>query len=98
MIETNSGNDSDAIEARASAPAAERANATAPELPYAHGGPPLVGRMRTTPEDFEVEELLGFEPTGAGEHVFLRVEKRGANTQFVARELARFAGVQDVAI
>jgi len=62
-------------------------------LPYAYGGPPLCGRLRTAPEDFLVDEDLGFAPDGAGEHVFLRVEKRGANTDWVARELARFAGV-----
>jgi tRNA pseudouridine13 synthase len=62
-------------------------------LPYAYGGPPLAGTLRATPEDFVVDEDLGFVPDGAGEHVFLRVEKRGANTDWVARELARFAGV-----
>ena len=63
------------------------------ELPYAYGGPPLRGILRSTPEDFFVDEDLGFAADGAGEHVFLRVEKRGANTEWVARELARFAGV-----
>ena len=62
-------------------------------LPYAHGGPPLRGVLRATPDDFVVDEDLGFEPDGAGEHVLVRVEKRGANTEWVARELARFAGV-----
>ena len=54
--------------------------------------------MRRTPEDFIVEEQLGFEPSGAGEHVLLRVRKRDANTGWVARELATLAGMrpQDV--
>jgi tRNA pseudouridine13 synthase len=64
------------------------------DLPHAFGGPPLRGVLRSTPEDFFVDEDLGFAPDGAGEHVFVRVEKRGANTDFVARELARFAGVR----
>lgn len=64
------------------------------DLPCAHGGAPLRGILRVTPEDFFVDEELGFAPDGAGEHVFVRVEKRGANTDFVARELARFAGVR----
>src|SRR5262249_4892871 len=34
-------------------------------------------------------EELGFEPAGTGQHVLLRVRKRDANTQWVARELAR---------
>lgn len=62
------------------------------ELPFAFGAPPLRARLRSTPEDFFVEEILGYEPDGAGEHAFLRVEKKGANTDWVARELAKFAG------
>jgi tRNA pseudouridine13 synthase len=63
------------------------------DWPCALGGPPLRARLRSTPEDFFVDEDLGFAPDGAGEHVFLRVEKRGANTDWVARAIARFAGV-----
>lgn len=68
------------------------------DLPHAYGGPPLRGILRSTPEDFFVDEDLGFAPDGAGEHVFVRVEKRGANTDFVAKELARFAGVRPEAV
>jgi tRNA pseudouridine13 synthase len=58
--------------------------------PRAHGGPLCrQGRLRTEPEDFLVEEQLGFEPAGAGQHVLLKVRKRDANTQWIARELAR---------
>jgi tRNA pseudouridine13 synthase len=67
-------------------------------LPFAHGNPPLRGILRSTPDDFFVDEDLGFVAEGAGEHVFLRVEKRGANTDWVARELARFAGVAPDAV
>jgi tRNA pseudouridine13 synthase len=63
------------------------------ELPFAYGGPPLRGTLRAAPEDFFVEEDLGFASDGAGEHVLVRVEKRGANTDWVARELARYASV-----
>ena len=62
------------------------------ELPFAFGTPPLRARLRTAPEDFFVEEILGYEPDGVGEHAFLVVEKRGTNTDWVARELAKFAG------
>lgn len=63
------------------------------DLPCAFGGAPLSGSLRAAPEDFVVDEDLGFAPDGTGEHVFVRVEKRGANTDWVARELAQFAGV-----
>ncbi|MGA8277567.1 MAG: tRNA pseudouridine(13) synthase TruD [Rhodanobacteraceae bacterium] len=68
------------------------------ELPYAHGGPPLRGVLRATVEDFEVDEELGFEPSGSGEHVFVRIEKRETNSEWLARWLAAFAGVAPVAV
>jgi len=61
---------------------------------YAHGGAAARGMLRATPEDFVVEEDLGFAPDGQGEHVLVQVQKRGANTEWVARQLARFAGVR----
>ncbi|HEX4267115.1 MAG TPA: tRNA pseudouridine(13) synthase TruD [Steroidobacteraceae bacterium] len=60
--------------------------------PRAHGAPLCTGRLRVEPEDFIVEEQLGFEPAGQGQHVLLRVRKRDANTQWIARELARACG------
>jgi tRNA pseudouridine13 synthase len=63
------------------------------ELPRAYGTPPLMAELRRTPDDFRVEEILGYDADGEGEHALLWVEKRGANTDWVARELARFAGV-----
>jgi tRNA pseudouridine13 synthase len=56
-------------------------------------GEPLGGAtLRATPEDFEVEEILGFAPGGEGPHALLTVRKRGANTEWVAREIARASG------
>lgn len=60
--------------------------------PRAHGAPLCQGTLRTEPEDFVVEEQLGFEPAGAGQHVLLKVRKRAANTHWVAGELARACG------
>ncbi len=68
------------------------------DFPRAHGAPVLRAVIRSTPEDFFVEELPGFEPTGEGEHLLLTVEKRGMNTAFVARRLAEWAGVAEVAV
>lgn len=50
---------------------------------------PGLPRIRVAPEDFVVEELPLFEPEGEGPHTYLCVEKRLANTEDVARALAR---------
>jgi len=65
------------------------------ELPYAHGGAPLRGRLREEADDFFVDEQLGFEATGAGEHWLVHIEKRDANTGWVGKQLAQFAGVTE---
>lgn len=57
--------------------------------PRAYGAPLARGNLRVEPEDFVVEEDLGFTASGTGQHVLLRVRKRNANTQWVARELAK---------
>jgi tRNA pseudouridine13 synthase len=73
---------------------ADPARAPEPQdLPTAHGAPPAGGRLREAPEDFRVEEVLGFEADGSGGHVLLIVEKRGANTGWVASQLARTSGI-----
>ena len=48
--------------------------------PRAAGAPLGSAVIRSTPEDFQVDERLGFEPSGSGEHLLLRVRKRGQNT------------------
>jgi tRNA pseudouridine13 synthase len=73
--------------------------------PRAFGPSLSSGILRTQPDDFVVEEDLGFTPAGTGQHVLLKVRKRDANTQWVARELSRicrcrpmdvgFAGLKD---
>jgi tRNA pseudouridine13 synthase len=52
-----------------------------------------VAVLRATPEDFVVDEVPLYTPTGHGGHTFVRVEKRLRTTEEVARELARAAGV-----
>ena len=58
------------------------------ELARAHGEPSLFGRLRSKPEDFRVEEDLGFLPSGTGPHHWLLVCKTGCTTAFVAGRLA----------
>jgi tRNA pseudouridine13 synthase len=66
-----------------------------PAWPYAYGGPSGRGTIRTFPKDVIVDEMLAFEPSDAGEqHAFLQIRKTGENTEYVARQLARFAGVR----
>ena len=56
--------------------------------------PPLTAAtLRSIPEDFLVEELIPYIPSGAGEHLWVRVRKRGLNTEEVAKQLARLAGI-----
>ncbi|WP_019933182.1 tRNA pseudouridine(13) synthase TruD [Oceanimonas smirnovii] len=60
---------------------------------YLHGEPTVSGRLKAEPEHFIVREDLGFVPGGEGEHIFLHIRKRGQNTQWIARDLAKLAGV-----
>lgn len=53
----------------------------------------LVATFRAEPADFVVEELVGFEPSGAGEHGCFHIEKTGHNTVWVAKALAERFGV-----
>lgn len=61
--------------------------------------------IRTTPEDFVVEEIPAYPASGKGEHLFITLRKKGRTTLDVVRELARafgadqrgvgFAGMKD---
>lgn len=67
-----------------------------PDWARAHGEVLIVARIRTEPADFIVTESMDFELSGDGEHDFLWIEKTGANTAWVARQLAAHAGVAAV--
>jgi len=64
-----------------------------PAWARAYGLPLFDATIRTTPEEFDVTEELGYEFDGDGEHDYLYVEKTGANTEWVSRQLAQFADV-----
>lgn len=68
------------------------------DWPRALGGAAISGDFRSLPEDFVVEELAAPEMAEAGEHAYVQLRKRGANTAWAAQQLARLAGVrtQDV--
>ncbi|MGY0635012.1 tRNA pseudouridine(13) synthase TruD [Luteimonas sp. A478] len=67
-------------------------------MPRAWGETVLQAAMRSVVEDFRVDEIDGFEATGSGEHELLTIEKRGLNTAEVARRLARWASVPEMAV
>ena len=62
------------------------------QLPYAHGGPVATAKVRSCPEDFQVYEDLGFEPTGEGQHRMIEIEKRDLNSDWVASQIAADRG------
>ncbi len=63
-------------------------------MPYLHGGPLGTARFKVEPEDFVVEENLGFEPSGDGEHCLLWVEKRDLDSNTVVTLLADALGIR----
>lgn len=63
------------------------------DFPRAYGELTASATFREQPEDFQVDEDLGFLPSGSGEHVFLLIRKRGENTAWVAEKIAALANV-----
>lgn len=61
------------------------------DWPVAGGERPGRARLKEQAEDFRVDEVLPLERDGAGEHLCLYIEKRGDNTEYLARQLARLA-------
>lgn len=51
------------------------------------------GVIKTCPEDFIVDEDLGYGPDGEGEHIFVHLKKVNCNTLYVAEQLAKFANI-----
>ena len=62
--------------------------------PPIHGPPLGTAGFKSQLEDFQVEEVLGFEPSGAGEHCCLWIEKCDVNTNDVATALAAKLGLR----
>jgi tRNA pseudouridine13 synthase len=65
-------------------------------LPFVTGDlPGSGGVLRRSPEDFRVDEVPAYLPSGAGPHLYLHIEKRGRTTRDAVRHLARALGVPD---
>jgi len=69
---------------------------TLPQWPSAYPASGASGTLKRLNEDFIVTELPLQHPCGEGEHLWLEIEKNGANTTFVAQQLAEAARVPDV--
>ncbi|MFG6446788.1 tRNA pseudouridine(13) synthase TruD [Roseateles sp. BYS180W] len=68
---------------------------TLPPWPKAYPASGARATLKSLNEDFVVTELPLQLPSGEGEHIWLDIEKNGANTAFVAQQLAEAAGVQE---
>ena len=49
--------------------------------------------IRSTPEDFQVDEVPAYQPTGKGEHGYLWIEKRGLTSPELIHRIVRNLGV-----
>lgn len=65
---------------------------TLPHWPPAYPASGASATLKRLNEDFRVTELPMQAPCGEGEHLWIEVEKNGANTVFVAQRLAEAAG------
>ena len=68
------------------------------ETPRGYGPSPARAALSADPDDFRVTEIEKFRPSGDGTHAWLRVRKRGVNTEEVAAALARTAGTPRSAV
>src|SRR5262245_14414162 len=55
--------------------------------------PGVGGRIKVQPEDFEVEEIPAYEPSGQGDHLFLWVQKRDVGAEYFTRQVAKRLGL-----
>jgi tRNA pseudouridine13 synthase len=53
------------------------------------------GVLRTSPEDFVVEEIPAYPPSGEGDHTFVEIVKRDLTTAEAMRRIAAALGVRD---
>jgi len=64
-----------------------RLDYSAPPLMTA-GLPGIGGRIKAQPEDFEVEEVPAYEPSGSGDFLYLWIEKRSMGAEYFMRQIA----------
>jgi tRNA pseudouridine13 synthase len=64
-------------------------------LGFSLGTPQVAAVFKQSAQDFRVNEDLGFELSGEGQHLCLHIRKTEVNTQHVVRQLARLANVRE---
>jgi tRNA pseudouridine13 synthase len=52
------------------------------------------GRIKTSPEDFEVDEIPAYEPSGTGDHVYVCFRKRMLTTDEAVKAIVRALGLE----
>ncbi len=60
--------------------------------------PGIGGQIRTAPEDFQVEERPLYLPCDEGEHLYVKITKRGLSTPDLVRRLSSSLGIKAQAI
>ena len=55
--------------------------------------PGIGGRIKHVPEDFEVDEIPAYAPSGTGEFLYLWIEKRDMGADYFTRQIARRLGI-----
>ncbi len=64
------------------------------DLPYLTPDiPGVAATIKRSYEDFIVEEVPAYEPSGEGSHVYFRIEKRGLSTMRAVQDIAKALGV-----
>jgi tRNA pseudouridine13 synthase len=70
-------------------------------LPETYRFPPLLsaelpgigGRIKTVVQDFEVEEIPAYQPSGSGEFIYLWIEKIDMGAEYFTRQVAHRLGI-----
>ena len=68
------------------------------KLSHAYAKPTTSGHLKAQNSDFKVDEIMPVQTSGEGEHLWLKIEKDGSNTDWVAQTLAKHAGLKSMAV
>ncbi|BBP44897.1 tRNA pseudouridine synthase D [Thiosulfatimonas sediminis] len=67
-------------------------------LAYANGAPQIKADFKVLAEDFQVQEQHAYSLSGEGEHLWLYLQKCGENSEWMAKQIAKWAGVPRSAV